>query len=183
MENLSFIRNTMERAGSFTAISGGGQIAIGIVGVGTALLSASLGSRSGWLTTWLGAAPLALVVGVGATAYKARSAGVPLLSGTGRKFMLSLAPALLSGAVLTVGLLRAGQTELLPAVWLLLFGTGVIAAGSHSVRIVPVMGGCFVALGVAALFAPWTWANALLGAGFGGVNLAFGLVIARRYGG
>jgi hypothetical protein len=37
--------------------------------------------------------------------------------------------------------------------------------------------------GVLALLAPATWGNLLLAAGFGGLHIIFGILIARKYGG
>jgi len=118
-----------------------------------------------------------------ATSRKARSARVPLLSGPGQKLVLAFAPAMLVGALLTAACVLHGLYALLPGVWMLLYGAGVIAAGAYSVRIVPVMGMAFVAVGTVALFAPPTLGTALLIAGFGGLHVVFGILIARRHGG
>lgn len=184
MDNLRFIRETMERAGSFTAVSGWGQVVIGI----TALLAATLSSMQPmgmemWLATWAAAAVVSVLVGVLTTAMKARAARMPLLSGPGRKFTLSLAPPLVAGAVLTAVLYRAGLAGVLPGAWLLLYGAGIITAGAFSVSVVPVMGLCFMILGGAAAFTPSAWGNVWMAIGFGGLHVVFGLWIARRHGG
>ena len=135
------------------------------------------------MTVWGVEALLALVIGVYTVAAKARAAELPLLSGPGRKAALSLAPALITGAVLTAVLFTEGIIAPLPGIWLLLFGTGIVAAGTYSVRIVPVMGLCFMAVGTFALVAPAAWGDAVMAFGFGGLHILFGLLIARRYGG
>lgn len=183
MDNLRFIRETMERAGSFTAISGWATVLVGLTALGAAVLAARQTEPAAWLAVWLGEAALAMAVSAWATVRKARTVRMPLLSGPGRKFALSLAPPLLAGAVLTLALFGAGMIAVLPGMWLLLFGTGVVTGGAFSVRIVPVMGICFMVLGAAALAAPPGWGNALLALGFGGLHLVFGALIARRYGG
>jgi hypothetical protein len=183
MDNLQFIRRTMERAGSFTAVSGWGQVVIGITGVLAAWLASRQGSAENWLATWVIAAVVATGIGVVTTGMKARAIGEPIRSGPGRKFVLSLAPPLMAGAVLTVVLFRAGDLALLPGMWLLLYGTGIVTAGTNSVRVVPVMGFMLMLLGVAALVMPQEWGDAFMAAGFGGLHVVFGTLIARRYGG
>jgi hypothetical protein len=132
---------------------------------------------------WLGAALLALLIGGWAMTRKASRAGTSVLSSSGRRFVLSYVPPLLVGVLLTLVLMRAAYVEALPGTWLLLYGTGVVTGGAYSVRVVPIMGLCFMALGAVALFAPAAWGNAFMAAGFGGFHLGFGLLIARRYGG
>ncbi len=180
-ENLRYIRQTMERAGSFTAVPGWGGVLMGATALVAGLVAARQPAR--WLGVWLTAAVVAFAIGLVAMARKARRAGISLVSGPARKFAFGLAPPLVVGAVLTLALYRAGEMRLLPAVWLLLYGVAVTASGAHSVRVVPVLGLCLLATGMVALFAPADWGNALLAAGFGGWQILFGLIIARRHGG
>lgn len=140
-------------------------------------------SRNLWLATWVVEALLALVIGGWAMDRKARRAETPVLSGPGRKFALSYSPPILVGVLLTVVLYRAGMVSVLPGMWLLLYGTGVVTGGAFSVKIVPLMGLCFMLLGAVALFAPAAWGNYLMAAGFGGLHTIFGIIIARRHGG
>lgn len=183
LDNLRYIRQAMARAGSFTAVPGWGGVGMGVAGITGALLAERTASAEAWLAVWSGAAVAAAAVGGVALWRKARAAGQPLATGTGRKFGLALLPPVLAAGLLTVALARAGQYELLPAVWLLLYGAAVLAAGSFSVPPVPVMGGLFMTFGAVALVAPSAWDDLLLGLGFGALHVGFGLVIARRYGG
>jgi len=183
VDNLQFIRDTMERAGAFTAISGRGMVAMGIAALAAAGVASRAPSRGVWLATWLSAAALGAALGGFAIAYKARLTATPLLTGPGRKLALGFSPPMVVGALLTWALYRAGSDGLLPAVWLLLYGTAVVCGGTFSVRIVPVMGLCFMALGAFSLVAPPAWGWFELAAGFGLLHLGFGVAIARRYGG
>jgi hypothetical protein len=183
MDNLRYIRQTMEHAASFTAVPGWGTVAIGV----TALLAAALAARSStaaaWLGIWVGEAIVALAFGVAAMRAKSRAAGAPLLAGSGRRFFMSFSLPMIAGAVLTLALQRAGQTHLLPGTWLLLYGTAFAIGGAFSVKIVPVMGACFMVLGIAALFAPMGSGDLFMAAGYGLLHLVFGVIIARRHGG
>jgi len=182
-DSLRYIRVAMERAGSFTAVPGRGGVAMGATALAAAWLAARASSETAWLAIWLAEAALAMAIGVLAIRRKASRAGIPLTSGPARKFALALLPALAAGALLTAALWRAGLAGLLPGVWLLLYGAAVLAAGAFSVPVVPLLGACFLLLGAAALFAPPSWGNGFLAAGFGGLQILFGLHIARRHGG
>ena len=183
MDNLRFIRETMERASSFTAVSGWGQVAIGVTALGAALVASQQASAQGWLVVWVTEAVLSLLISVSAMTRKAHAAGTPLLSGPGRKVAFSLSPPIVVGALLTVVLYRAGLMSAIPGLWLLLYGTGVVTGGMYSVGIVPVMGLCFMFMGAVALFCPAHWGNYFMAAGFGGLHIIFGIIIARRHGG
>lgn len=188
LDNLEFIRSTMERAGSFTAVSGWGMVLIGLGALvlanhAGAVIQPSAAAQSHWLWTWLLAAALGVFIGVTSMILKARRAGEAMTQGPARKFGLSVLPPFVVGALLTYVLWHAKQIHLLPAVWLLCYGAGVMTGGAFSLRVVPVMGLCFLVLGTIALFMPAAWSAWLLAAGFGGLHILFGLIIARRYGG
>jgi hypothetical protein len=182
-DNLRFIRDTMERASAFTAVPGWGGVGMGASALVAAAVSAMARTPSEWLGVWLVEAFLAVAIGVRAMSVKAARAGVPLFAGPARRFLLTLSPPLIAGAVATAAFERSGRYELLPGLWLLLYGTAVVTGGAFAPRVVPVMGIGFMLLGAIAFASPPSWGTAFLAAGFGALHIAFGVVIARRHGG
>ena len=182
-ENLHYIRETIESAGSFSSVSGAGGIVMGVVALMAGALSAAPGLAQHWLSIWLVAALLAAVIGIVFTIRKANNQEVHLSRGVARRFFFSLTPSLVAGATLTAVLHRTGAVEVIPGMWLLLYGSSVMAGGVFSVRTVLVMGFCFMALGAAGFMLPASWNNALLIVGFGGLHIGFGLVVVKYHGG
>jgi len=190
----------MARTAAFTAVPGWGGVAMGATALAAAALAHQQATVVGWMRVWTAEALVGFAVGAFFTVAKARRHRAPLLSGQGRKFLLGLLPALLAAVALTVAVYGydVGATDeyfarqnpaataslrLLPGLWLLLYGAGVAAAGMFSVRLVPMMGSAFLLMGALALLAPAAWGDAFMAAGFGGLQIAFGLLIARQHGG
>ena len=182
-DHLRYIRETMESAAEFTAVPGWGGVAMGATALAAAFLASRQNSPRVWLAVWLAEAFVAVAIAASAAATKARRANSSLFRGPGRKFTLSFAPPIIVGGLLTLALFQFGAVSVLPGVWLLLYGTAIVTGGAFSVRAVPIMGLCLMALGSAALFAPASWGNVFMAAGFGIVQIAFGVWIALRYGG
>ena len=183
LSNLRYIRETMERASAFTSIPGWGGVAIGLVAIATAVWTHPFAGTRPWLLAWLGCAVVAALLNGVAMVVKARRANVSFRDAPARRFFISYFAPIFAAAALTYILGHRGQYAILPATWLLLYGASFISSGAFSIPVVPRMGICFMALGVAACFVPASAGNALLGAGFGGLHVLFGFVIARRYGG
>ncbi len=184
MENLRYIRDAMSRAAEFTAIPGWGGVAIGITAAGTAVISGPPDNSARWLAIWLGEATVAATIGLATMVLKARRTGTPLSTAAPAfRFALAYVPPLVAGMILTPVFASLELSTRLPGCWLLLYGTAIASGGTHSIRIVPVMGILFMAVGTLALAAPPAWGHWLLAAGFGGLHMAFGFIIARRYGG
>lgn len=183
MDNLRFIRETMESAATFTAVSGWGILLVGLVAVVASVVAHFQRVPELWLAVWLADAAISMLIAAVAGRAKARRAGVPFPGPAGRKFLLGFVPPMLAGAVLTVVLWTHGAAIFLPGTWLLLYGAAVTAAGGSSVRLVPVMGLCFMLLGAATFALPVAWRDLAMAAGFGGLHLGFALPIARRHGG
>lgn len=182
-DDLRFIRDTMERSASFTAVPGWGQVILGVTALAAAALAARQSSPVAWLKVWLTEALLAALIAIISLHVKATRRGLPLFSGPGRKVAFGLFPPFIAGALLTFVLVRAGVPSALAPAWLLLYGAGIITGGMYSVSIVPVMGICFMLVGGTAIAAPVAWSNWFLAAGFGGLHIIFGILIARRHGG
>jgi hypothetical protein len=183
MDNLRYIRRTMEEAGAFTAVPGWGTVAVGASALAAAAIAMRQTTPAAWLAVWCAEAALAMVIAVAGMARKATRGRVPLFGGPARRFWLSFLAPLFVGALLTAVLFASNETRLLAPTWLLLYGAAVVTGGVCSVRIVPVMGLCFLGAGTLALLLPHVHRDLLLAAGFGLLHLVFGLVIARRHGG
>ena len=183
IESLEFIRTTMARSAPFTAVSGAGGMAMGVLALVAAAIARSSSSNEQWLTVWVLSAAVAVPVGVVLMRAKARRHDLALWSAAGRRFAQGFVPAIAAGAVLTFGLVRADAVDLVPAVWLLLYGAGVLAGSSSSVPVLAWLGALFMVLGVVSLFTPPAWRDLWLAAGFGALQIGFGAYIARNHGG
>jgi hypothetical protein len=182
-ESIEFIRETMVRSASFTAVPGQGGIVMGGIGVLTAVMASRAETHERWLATWLVAAVVAAPIGLAATIVKAKRHHVALWSASGRRFMQGFLPALVAGAALTLALVRADRVELLPPTWLLLYGAGILAGATASISVLTWVGALFMALGVGAVATVGQWPDVWLGAGFGGLQIIFGIIIMRKHGG
>ena len=183
LSNLRYIRETMERASAFTSIPGWGGVAIGVTALVATFIAHNASEGRLWVVIWLTEAVIAALIAAVTMARKAAKAGVSFSNGVARRFFVSYLAPVVAAAVLTLFLARAGFFAALPATWLLLYGASFVSSGAFSIPVVPVMGVCFMLLGLAACFVPFAVANALMGAGFGALHVIFGVMIARRYGG
>jgi hypothetical protein len=184
-ENLRFIRDAMSRASEFTAVPGWGGVAMGATALVAAALSGPPDNSLRWILIWFADAAVAATIGLAAIVRKSRASGTPLWSpaAPAHRFALAYAPPLVAGMILTPVFALLDLAARLPGCWLLLYGTAVATGGAFSVRIVPLMGVAFMALGTAAFVAPAAWGHYFLAAGFGGFHIVFGIIIARNYGG
>ncbi len=175
---LQYIRSSIEAAGVL-AVPGSAGVAMGAVGLLAALLASDPRLAPHWFSIWLAAGVAAFVCGSALMVHQAVTTGAPLYRGPARKFLLCLSPSLFAGVVVTLALWHHQAVDMIPGTWLLLYGCGVAAASTMTVRPVGIMGALFVALGVAALVLSPRHANLFLGAGFGGLHLTFGIIIGR----
>ncbi|MEO8041746.1 MAG: hypothetical protein ABI646_03955 [Acidobacteriota bacterium] len=182
-ENLQFIRETIERSTHFTAVPGYGGALMGVTAIVATYIAAQQIYLRDWLIVWLTEAFLAFAIGLLAMWQKSKIAKTSLFSVPARKFAFGFLPPLFCGVAITLGLWRFEHYDMMAPVWMLLYGAAVVTGGAFSVRIVPVMGWMFMAIGAAAFALPASFGNILMGASFGLLHIVFGLIIARRYGG
>lgn len=182
-ENLQYIRQTMERSSTFTAVPGAGGVVMGVIGLAAAGIGSRQPTSDRWLATWLVAATIAAVVGLVFMSRKARKAGVPLTGVNTRRFALGMAAPFVAGAAITYDLWAVRNFTVMAPSWLLLYGAGLLTGGMFSVRVVRIIGMCFMAVGLAAILTPHQWGNIWLAIGFGGCQIGFGIYIARNHGG
>lgn len=183
MTNLRYIREAMERATAFTSIPGWGGVVIGLTAIAATVIAHQQPSGRAWLLVWLGEAVVAGIIALATMMRKASRANVSFRDAPARRFFVSYFAPIVAGAALTLLLARSDAFFALPAAWLLLYGASFVSSGAYSIPVVPVMGVCYMVLGIVACFVPFAAANALLGVGFGGLHLIFGFIIARSYGG
>jgi hypothetical protein len=181
LDDLRFIRETMERS-TFTAFPGWGQFLMGVTAIAAATVAARQSIPSRWLAVWMIEAAVAVAIALPATQLKAQHAGLPLTSGPSRKFALGFLPSIVAAVLLTAALFRAHQVELLPGVWLALYGAAILSAAAFSIPLLRVMGAGFLLTGALALFHP-SWGNFLMAIAFGGLHIAFGAWIGVKHGG
>lgn len=183
IDNLAFIRETMERSASFTAVPGYGGMLMGVTAIVAAYIANIQVYLVDSLTVWLIEAALAFAIGLLAMWQKSKIAGQSLISTPSKKFALSFAPPMFVGVVTVLGLWKFGHYYEMAPVCMLAYGAAVACGGAFSVKAVPVMGWLFMACGAIAFLLPTNYANLMMAISFGGLHIIFGAIIARRYGG
>ena len=182
-DNLRFIRDTMSRAGQFTAVPGWGGVTMGVTAIATAAIASRAAGRTEWLSWWFGDAAVAIGIAIVTMSRKARRLELPLVTAPAKRFAFAYVPPLVAGAVLTAVFVTSSLAPRLPGMWLLLYGVAIATAGTLSVRVVQITGIAFMALGAASFAAPAAYGDAFMAAGFGGLHIVFGFIIARNHGG
>ena len=183
VDNLKFIRETMERSTVFTSVPGYGGIFMGATAIAAAFIANFQPLLRGWLVVWLVEAFLAAGIGFFAMWQKAKITKTSLISVPAKKFASGFLPPILCAVFITFGLWRFGDFEVMIPIWILLYGAAIVCGGAYSVRVVPIAGWCFIALGAIAFFLPVGFGNAMMGLSFGVLHIIFGAIVAWKYGG
>ena len=188
MDNISYIRATMDRSSQFTDVPGWGLVIVGVLATLGSYIATLHLTTYWWVNTWITIGVISMGIGVVAMRLKANKVKAKLFSAPGRRFLLCFAPTIVAGMALTDLIFW----ELLPGMWLLMYGLAVMTAGVFSKPIVPFLGLPFFTLGIITmqlpdLFTPligtYTTADLFMVMGFGVCHIIYGLIIALRHGG
>jgi hypothetical protein len=179
LATLRYIRSTINTAGS-VPVPGSAGLATGMIGLLAWILSSGALLRSYWLPVWIAAALIAAPTGGALVARQSARHGFTLLGTPVRNVLLCLLPCLFAGGVLTVVDLQLGNRHAIAGTWLLLYGCGLVSISAVTCRTIGYLGGCFTLLGCAAFFVPAEYHMGLLGAGFGGLHMLYGLLARRK---
>jgi hypothetical protein len=179
---LAYIRASIESSSSMH-VPGMAGIVMGVIGLLAAIVVSLPRWAPHWLGIWLAAAAVAFLLGGALVARQIVQRGHARYLGPARKFLLCLCPALFAGAVLTLVFINAGMTNVIPGMWLLLYGCAVLSASTVTIagiaRLICIMGALFVALGIITFALPTMAHTAMLGLGFGVLHVVFGFLIGR----
>jgi hypothetical protein len=168
----------MEGAASLV-VPGSAGTALGAIGLLSAVLSSTSSLRDYWLPIWLLAALAAAGVGSVLLVRDSSLRGLRLIGTPMRKFALCLIPSLAAGLIMTAVLWSSGNLHAIPGTWLLFYGCALISASTVTTRTIGLLGSSFALLGTVALLLPAGAQILMLGLGFGGLHIAFGLLIRR----
>jgi hypothetical protein len=175
---LETIRTLMERSQCYEHISGySGLVAGSVVLAGCGVLEADwlpLGPRGNFALVWGIAFVVALAAHVRLTLARARRRDEPVWSRQARTVYLALLPCFLASLAVTVSLWRVDRLDLLPALWLMLYGCGVLATSFFAPRSILALGASCFAMGAASLATGWGHPLLTMGVGFGITHVAFG---------
>jgi len=168
----------MERSRRYEHISGySGLLAGAAALIGCTLLSCHLvpfDSRSNFVAVWAAVFVVAFAGHLVFTFGRARQRGEPVWSRQARTVLLAVLPNFGAALAVTVLVWRLGRVDRLPAVWLTLYGCGVLATSFFAPRSIAWLGGSCLALGAADLISQYSHPILMMGLGFGGAHIAFG---------
>jgi len=195
-KHLATIRRIMESATRLTVLPGraailGGLLALAGCGVtywqmGSLdlaqinTLAASLRHRL--ICVWAAVAVLGIAMDVLMTVLTARKHGQRAWSRLAQMAAYTVGPGIAAGLFLTVALGMQGQWQMVPGVWMMLYGVALWMASVMSVRAPSVLGLVFFAAGALTIF--WLSHVALLMVGltFGVAHIVYGIYLLARFG-
>lgn len=176
---LETIRTLMERSQRYEHISGhSGLVAGSAVLVGCAVLSKTallpVEPRLGFVIVWSVVLAVALAGHLALTSARARQRGEPMWSRQARTVLLALLPNFVASIAVSVLMWRLDRLELLPALWLMLYGCGTMATSFFAPRSILALGITCLVMGVGGLILLPDRPLLTMAIGFGLTHLTFG---------
>lgn len=180
---VSVIRDTLDRAQRFTAISGKAMLAVGITALLASAAARNVHDARQWLSIWMGECALALSLSLIGMSRRLGGWKAILHSPSGKRCALVLLPTAVSGFVTTLFAIRFGWLSLvtpipdwLPGLWLLFYGAAVFSGGTVSLPEIRWLGLSLFATGICAAFFGWpAFITTIIG--FGLLHIIFGALL------
>ena len=187
--DLKFIRTTMESSSRYTNVPASGYLITGLLGLlGTWGTYVYLGGEKVadmtrittkdmkilmWL--WL----LVFGAAVGSVAFcswrKARKHALTAWNSLAARMLLSQIPLVVVIGILTLAMATEGYYSLIPGTWMGIYGTVLYSFSYFTSVEHKIEGVAFIGLGVIVLFIHGAVGLALLGLGFGGIDIVAGV--------
>lgn len=201
LENLSEIRNLMERSSRFISLSGlSGVVAgvIALIGAGVAISQFGLDLFSAddrflsrikplnndrvlfLLLDGLIVLVLSIGFGIYFTTRKAKQQGLSVWDSSAQRLMINLFLPLAAGGIFCLILLHHGQLDLVAPATLLFYGLALINASKYTLNDIRYLGMIEIALGlIAAIYAGYALLFWMIG--FGVIHIVYGVVMYYKY--
>jgi len=189
-EHLQVIRTIMERSAVYRRALAPIMIVTGSIGVIAGIIGWLLAIQSAqvFIAFWAGVGVLTLIVAFLLVRRQALREAEPFWSPPTRRVAQALLPPLFVGSVLGVlGFAAPASLGLepasLPALWVLLYGCALAAAGFFMQRGIKLLGWLFILCGCALMarfsFGPLSiiGGHQIMGGVFGGFHLAYGIYL------
>lgn len=178
---LETIRTLMERSQRYEHISGySGLVAGAVTILGSIVLRLGLlplAYPADFIVVWSAVFGVAFASHLVLTFGRARQRGEPVWSRQARTVLLAVLPAFSAALIITAVICRFGRLDLLPALWLTLYGCGALATSFFAPRSIAWLGGACFLLGAFSLLAPHTYPILTMAIGFGATHIGFGVAV------
>ncbi len=179
---LETIRTLMERSQRYEHISGAsGLVAGSAVLAGCGVLGFGLmpfNPGTNFVMVWTSVLLVACAAHCALTSARAHKRGEQAWSRQARTVLLAVLPCFLASVSISVLMARLNRLDLLPALWLLLYGCGVLATSFFAPRSILRLGLSCLTMGTISAVVVPGWPILTMAVGFGMTHLCFGACVA-----
>lgn len=189
IDDLRYIRSTMERSGKFLSLSGMSGVIAGLLALAGAAVAYQV-VYQGYTFTGNTLADMILIAGivlVGAVSFgvyfsfrKAKKTGAKFWMPVTLQLLKDAGVPLAVGGVFSILLIYHNTSFLVASAMLVFYGLALISAGARTYRDIKILGVCEVVIGIlAGIFTQYglfLWAL-----GFGVMHILYGIVLYKKY--